>query len=159
MNSKLVKIGGRGFAGCTSLKSIVLPKTLRYLGAESFKGCTALESVTFEDGINFFYDGAYRFGTNVFEGCINLSNMKLPETTTEDVYFNIPTGTFIDCINLRSINIPANTNRIEAEAFLRSGLESLDLTPIPDTGTVYLVGYYTFAGCKNLKSVKANCNV
>ena len=159
MNSKLVKIGGRGFAGCTSLKSIVLPKTLRYLGYESFKGCTALESVTFEDGINFFYDGAYRFGTNVFEGCINLSYVKLPETTTEGVYFNIPTGTFIDCINLRSINIPANTNRIEAEAFLRSGLESLDLTPIPETGTVYLAGYYTFAGCKNLKSVKAKCNV
>ena len=155
LNDGLKYIGAYCFEGCTSLTSIKLPKSLKVLRENAFRVCTALQTVEFDDNINF-YDG-YRYGfyNNVFDGCTNLTSVKLPKNSPGN--FVIPMATFSWCPSLKSIEFPANTSRIEQQAFYRSGIENLDFTTITSE-VFYLSGYYTFAACESLKSVTANGN-
>ena len=156
LNDGLKYIGISCFEGCEKLESIKLPASLKVLREYAFKECTGLQSVEFVDGVDFYTNSVYCFYNNVFWGCSNLSKVKLPDNTPG--YFYIPMGTFGYCSNLKSIVFPENTRRIEQMAFYRSGLESLDLTTI-ESDVLYLQGYYTFAACENLKTVKAKGKV
>lgn len=162
LSSNLKSIGVSAFEKCTSLESITLPKSLKVIREFAFRNCAnfdnwgnfiggGLESVVFEDGVDFYTNDVYCFYNNVFWGCSNLSSVKLPKGTPGR--FIIPMGTFGYCGKLKSIEFPENTRRIEQMAFYRSGLESLDLTTIE--GEHFLQGYYTFAACENLKTIKA----
>ena len=156
LSSNLKSIGREAFKDCVQLQSITLPKSLKEIREFAFQDCTGLEEVVFEDGVDFYTNSAYCFYNNVFWGCSNLSKVKLPDNTPRNFY--IPMGTFGYCSNLKSIVFPKNTRRIEQLAFYRSGLESLDLTTI-ESDVLYLQGYYTFAACENLKTVKAKGKV
>lgn len=156
LNSGLKYLGISCFEGCTSLESITLPKSLKIIRENAFRVCTALKTVVFEDRVNFYDGYSYGFYNNVFDGCENLSSVTLPKNSPGN--FTIPMGTFAWCSSLKSIEFPANTTRIDQSAFYRSGLESLDFTTITSK-VVYIEGYYTFAACENLKSVKANGNL
>lgn len=165
----LTYIGVSAFEKCTSLESITLPKSLKVIREFAFRNCATfdnwgnftgggLKSVTFEDGVDFYNaNDFYCFYNNVFWGCANLSEVKLPQNTPDS--FIIPMGTFGYCSNLKSIEFPPNTGKIEQMAFYRSGLETLDLTNITWKEPFYLSGYYTFAACENLTTVKANGKV
>lgn len=168
-SSNLKSIGRSAFELCKSLESITLPNSLKVIGEFAFRNCAnynnlgyyeggGLESVEFEDGVDFYNtNGVYCFYKQVFWGCANLSSVKLPNGTPGR--FIIPWGTFGYCGNLKSIEFPTNTGKIETLAFYRTGLESLDLTKIEWKEPFYLEGYYTFAACKNLKTVKAKGKV
>ena len=156
LSSNLKSIGREAFKDCVQLQSITLPKSLKEIREYAFQDCTGLEEVVFEDGVNFYTNSAYCFYNNVFWGCSNLSKVKLPDNTPGNFY--IPVGTFGYCSNIKSIVFPENTRRIEQMAFYRSGLESLDLTTI-ESDVLYLQGYYTFAACENLTTVKAKGKV
>ena len=156
LNSGLKYLGISCFEGCESLDSITLPKSLKVIRENAFRVCTALKTVVFEDSVNFYDGYSYGFYNNVFDGCENLSSVTLPKNSPGN--FTIPMGTFAWCSSLKSIEFPANTTRIDQSAFYRSGLESLDFTTITSE-KVYIEGYYTFAACENLKSVKANGNL
>ena len=162
LSSNLKSIGVSAFEKCKSLTSITLPKSLKILRENAFRNCAnfdnwgnfiggGLQSVVFEDEVDFYTNRSYGFYNNVFWGCANLSSVKLPKRTPGR--FIIPMGTFGYCSSLKSIEFPENTRRIEQMAFYRSGLESLDLTTIE--GEHFLQGYYTFAACENLKTIKA----
>lgn len=168
LSSNLKSIGRSAFELCISLESITLPKSLKVIREYAFRNCAnydnwgnfiggGLQSVKFEDGVDFYTNGVYCFYNHVFWGCANLSSVKLPNGTPGR--FIIPMGTFGYCGNLKSIEFPTNTGKIEAMAFYRSGLESLDLTKIEWKEPFYLQGYYTFAACENLKTVKAKGKV
>ena len=156
LSSNLKSIGREAFKDCVQLQSITLPKSLKEIREYAFQDCTGLEEVVFEDGVDFYTNSVYCFYNNVFWGCSNLSKVKLPDNTPRNFY--IPMGTFGYCSNLKSIVFPKNTRRIEQMAFYRSGLESLDLTTI-ESDVLYLQGYYTFAACENLTTVKAKGKV
>ena len=168
LSSNLKSIGRSAFELCKSLESITLPKSLKVIREFAFRNCadfdnwgnfmgSGLQSVKFEDGVDFYTNGVYCFYNHVFWGCANLSSVKLPNGTPGR--FIIPMGTFGYCGNLKSIEFPTNTGKIEAMAFYRSGLESLDLTKIEWKEPFYLQGYYTFAACENLKTVTAKGKV
>ena len=168
LSSNLKSIGRSAFELCKSLESITLPKSLKVIREFAFRNCAnfdnwgnfiggGLESVVFEDGVDFYTNDVYCFYNNVFWGCSNLSSVKLPKGTPGR--FIIPMGTFGYCGNLKSIEFPTNTGKIEAMAFYRTGLESLDLTKIEWKEPFYLSGYYTFAACENLKTVTAKGKV
>ena len=129
------------------------------LRENAFRVCTALETVEFAEDLDFYTDegGYYSYGfyNNVFDGCENLTEVKLPKNSPGG--FIIPTATFSWCPKLKSIEFPANTRRIDQMAFYRSGIENLDLTTIT-SDEIFVGGYYTFAACENLKSVTANGN-
>ena len=168
LSSNLKSIGAYAFEKCKSLTSITLPKSLKVLHEFAFRNCAnfdnwgnfiggGLESVVFEDGVNFYTNDVYCFYNHVFWGCANLSSVTLPNGTPGR--FIIPAGTFGYCGNLKKIEFPTNTGKIEAMAFYRTGLESLDLTKIEWKEPFYLSGYYTFAACENLKTVTAKGKV
>lgn len=168
LSSNLKSIGRSAFELCKSLESITLPKSLKVLREFAFRNCadfdnwgnfmgSGLQSVKFEDGVDFYNNGVYCFYNHVFWGCANLSKVTLPNGTPGR--FIIPMGTFGYCGKLKSIEFPTNTGKIEAMAFYRTGLESLDLTKIEWKEPFYLQGYYTFAACKNLKTVTAKGKV
>lgn len=54
------RIGERAFRGCSSLKSITIPKTAVRIGTEAFFRCSNLETVYFEGSPEYI-------GANVFE--------------------------------------------------------------------------------------------
>ena len=96
LNDGLKYIGISCFEGCTSLKSIKLPKSLKVLRERAFRVCTGLQSVEFEDGVDFYdANGGYHFYNNVFDGCENLTKVKLPKNSPGN--FIIPMGTFQWC--------------------------------------------------------------
>ena len=157
LNSNLKYIGISSFENCTSLESITLPESLKVLRERAFRCCTNLKKVVFADKTNFYADdGRYCFYNNVFDGCEELNSVTLPMNAPGD--FIIPMQTFSWCGKLKSIEFPTNTIRIEQKAFYFSGIENIDLRQITSQ-KLYLEGYYTFAKCRSLKSVKANGNL
>ena len=156
LNDGLKYIGISCFEGCEMLTSIKLPKSLKVLRESAFRVCTGLQTVEFEDGVDFYdANGGYHFYNNVFDGCENLTKVKLPKNSPGN--FIIPMGTFQWCGNLKSIEFPANTRRIDQMAFYRTGIETLDLTTIT-SNEIFVEGYYTFAACESLKTVTVNGN-
>ena len=156
LNDGLKYIGISCFEGCEMLTSIKLPKSLKVLRESAFRVCTGLQTVEFEDGVDFYdANGGYHFYNNVFDGCENLTEVKLPKNSPGN--FIIPMGTFQWCGNLKSIEFPANTRRIDQMAFYRTGIENLDLTTIT-SNEIFVEGYYTFAACESLKTVTVNGN-
>lgn len=157
LNSNLKYIGISSFENCTSLESITLPESLKVLRERAFRCCTSLKTVVFADKTNFYADdGRYCFYNNVFDGCEELNSVTLPMNAPGN--FIIPMQTFSWCGKLKSIEFPTNTIRIEQKAFYFSGIENIDLRQITSQ-KLYLEGYYTFAKCRSLKSVKANGNL
>ena len=159
LSKGLKYIGISCFEGCTSLESCKLPRSLKVLREHAFRLCTALQTVEFAEDIDFYTDqgGFYSYGfyNNVFDGCESLHTVILPKSASKG--FVIPPSTFSWCSNLKSIEFPANTFRIGQMAFYRSGIENLDLTAVT-SDKIYVEGYYSFAACENLKSIKANGN-
>lgn len=159
LSEGLKYIGISCFEGCTSLESFKLPRSLKVLREHAFRLCTALQTVEFAEDIDFYTDqgGFYSYGfyNNVFDGCESLHTVILPKSASKG--FVIPPSTFSWCSNLKSIEFPANTRGIGQMAFYRSGIENLDLTAVT-SDKIYVEGYYSFAGCENLKSIKANGN-
>lgn len=159
LSEGLKYIGISCFEGCTSLESFKLPRSLKVLREHAFRLCTALQTVEFAEDIDFYTDqgGFYSYGfyNNVFDGCESLDTVILPKSASKG--FVIPPSTFSWCSNLKSIEFPANTRGIGQMAFYRSGIENLDLTAVT-SDKIYVEGYYSFAGCENLKSIKANGN-
>ena len=59
------------FKNSKTIKTVVIPDTVKYIDDESFYGCTALESVTFGNGVE-------EIGDYAFENCTSLSKVYIP---------------------------------------------------------------------------------
>lgn len=59
------------FNGCTALKNIELPPSLRSIGNAIFRSCTSLETITIPDGI-------VNLGSWTFADCTSLKTVTLP---------------------------------------------------------------------------------
>ena len=93
------------FQGCSSLKSVKLPKELKAIQANMFEGCSALKTIELPSGIT-------KIGSEAFKDCSSLSKIKLPEKVTE-----IGSNAFKDCTQLVSIYVPTSVQTIGATAF------------------------------------------
>lgn len=59
------------FKNNKTIKTVIIPDTVKYIDDESFYGCTALESVTFGNGVE-------EIGDYAFENCTSLSKVYIP---------------------------------------------------------------------------------
>lgn len=72
-------IGGRAFAGCTSLDGINLPARTYHIGSEAFKGCTGFTTVTIPANVTYILndvqddEGNIKTVFNIFDNCTNLT--------------------------------------------------------------------------------------
>ncbi len=72
----IINIGEYAFEGCTSLKSIEIPSTVRKISASAFKGCINLETVKINDGLTEICEEA-------FFDCHNLKEIIIPSTVNK----------------------------------------------------------------------------
>ena len=132
----LMYISDAAFYGCTSLLSVTLPSTLFSVGYYGFAACTSLEEVTVK--------GNTAIGSRAFDGDVALKTFAV-ESTAEGMYA-VKDNAFSDCSALREIRfsnglesigswcfsglaaletvyLPKSVSKIDACAFLRSGVK------------------------------------
>ncbi len=165
--SKQLVIGKRAFAGCSALRSVVLPARLEsielskyYIGAEgkftvspdyAFVDCLSLESIGVAEGSSSYsvVDGMiYSYDKRQILYC---PPAKGGEISISQGTQSIAAGAFIDCVDITGIFIPNTVTYIGEYAFY-----GLDLTKVTFGGKGFssvTVGNNSFAECKRLQEV------
>ncbi len=148
--------------------SIVMPDTVREVSDKMCQYNENLESVIFSNNIEVLgNDLRYMYGSCMFQDCVNLTTVKLPENlkrigataflnckslkniTLPDSLEEIGESAFEGCESLTSLNIPPNLKIMEDSAFEDSGLESVN---IPGSVSWDVYTNRQFEGCTNLKN-------
>ena len=128
-------IGAWCFLGCSNLKEVSLPSTLKSISYQAFER-SGLTSCVIPDGCWISY--------GLFDDCTSLTYVKLPSHME-----SIPSGTFQGCTALRSFEMPSGVKSIGYNAFQNSGLEVIHF---PDA--VSVIESQVCKNCKNLKEVR-----
>lgn len=136
------------FEGCTSLKEVIFPSTLKKLGCYTFYGCSSLEKIDLPDDIECIAVGTFTY-------CTNLTEINLPEKLvtigisddSEGGWFG--DGAFEGCSSLKKVVIPDNVTEIGDSTFY--GCTNLEEIELPEG--VKEIGAWAFTGCKSLNSI------
>jgi len=126
-------IGTGAFAGCASLRELVLPNSLTSMGTGAFQNCTSLRELVLPNSLTSIDTGA-------FQNCTSLRELVLPNSLT-----SIGTSAFQNCTSLRELVLPNSLTSIGMYAFLNCSLRELTL---PNSLTS--IGTGAFAGCASL---------
>jgi hypothetical protein len=93
------------FMGCSYLKSVKIPETVRLIGESAFDGCYNLESANLPSKIKMIYPRTFR-------GCTSLKDITIPRGVN-----NIGYEAFAECYACESIVIPSSVTKIGMFAF------------------------------------------
>ena len=162
--------GWNTFTGCRNLSVVYIPDTMvqikggsyfenidswehveingtTYYGQSLFVGCQGLKSVKFQGTLMFGEDDSqYPCCKYLFMGCINLTNIDLPNDITA-VPYGLLAGTGVKSIE--DINMPTTVTTLRANAFMQSKIENINLP-----SHVTTIGSSCFQHCFEVKSVK-----
>ena len=119
-NSKLKKIGGSAFLGCSGLTSITIPESVTTIVGWAFLGCTSLTSITIPSSVNSI--GAY-----AFSACTSLTSITLPSSVT-----SIEKEAFSDCAKLTTVTMERSTPPTLGDNIFES-CEELNTIFVPTT--------------------------
>ncbi|MDE6512665.1 MAG: leucine-rich repeat domain-containing protein [Muribaculaceae bacterium] len=132
-----LKAIGYGAFSSTSLKSIVVPKSVTSLERYIFGYCQELESATVLASVSEIPDCMFYY-------CHKLKSVELPETVT-----SFGEEAFDQCHALETINLPEGLTSIGQRALSRChALKTLELPKSLKT-----IGNYGLENCKSLESV------
>lgn len=132
------KIAFKGvFDNGSTVESIQLPTTLKYIGYAAFADCCNMRIVNIPGSVS-------SIGKYAFVNCKNMEHIQLP-------FFlkNISKTAFWACEKLTSVSIPPGVKRIGRGAF--GNCFKLDNIVLPESLTY--ISDYVFFSCKNLKSI------
>lgn len=136
--NSVTSIGGRAFAGCSSLTSIEIPDSVTSIGDWAFSNCVSLTSIEIPNNVT-------SIGNCVFAACSSLTSIEIPDGVT-----SIGGAAFNGCSSLTSIDIPDSVTSIGSAAFaFCSGLTSIEM---PDSVTS--IGSGAFEYCSSLMNVE-----
>ena len=157
---QLTNIGSSAFMDCTSLRSIVIPKSVISFSGDSFDqgcqfyGCASLQSVKFEEGCQLTELPCFAFGF-----CTALETIVIPNTiTTMGIRYSDGKGLqFYDCEALRYVEFEEGCQLTNIAPLAFSYCISLDEMTIPSS-VVSLDEDYSgwgnqFQECTNLQHV------
>ncbi len=138
----VTKIDSEAFDGCTALKKVIIPASVKKIEASVFEGCTALEDVV----INAT---ALEEAEDMFKGVSSADkpiNVKIGAGVTV-----IPERMFADTDSLNiSFEAGSAVAEIGDEAFKNSGLTSINLSALEK------IGSSAFEGCTALTAVSVS---
>ena len=130
-------IGNYAFHYLPALTNVTIPQGITSVGDYAFSDCDGLISATIEEGVPT--------GTNMFNGCDNLTTVKLPESLT-----TIADGSFANCSALNHVTIPDNVTKIGTSAFCVCNALS-DITLGRGLTTI---GDFAFKNCDSLETIQ-----
>ena len=146
------------FSNCSNLKSICLPKGLKYIDDGAFEGCTSLSNISIAESVT-------DISSTAFKGCkklpnknnilyadrwaVDVANNTLDTYTLQENTVGL-VGTFSTCMSLKTINIPPSVKFIGERTFY--GCSSLIEINIPNS--VRHIGDRVFEDCSSLRRVK-----
>ena len=128
-------LGAWCFLGCSNLKEVYLPSTLKSISYQAFER-SGLTSCVVPDGCWMSY--------GVFDDCSSLTYVKLPSDMTA-----IPDGTLAGCSKLADFEIPAGVTSIGHSAF-----EGTAITSIAFPDAVSELADEVCKSCKYLKEIR-----
>lgn len=139
-------IEDRAFEGCSSLKTITIPKYVSEMGSYVFYHCTNLESIRISASVS-------KIGSRMFAGCPNLKSIVVEEgnkkyDSRENCNAIVETATNTLVCGTENSTIPSTITAIGSSAFAETGLKNF---VIPEGVTS--IQYGAFENCQNLKSV------
>ena len=176
-DAPVTTIGASAFEGCTTLRSIIIPNSVKSIEEDAFAKCSALRDVSISASVT-------TISTNPFTDCVNLASITVEEGNTvydsrndcnaiietasntllvgckstiipEDVK-KIGYSAFYGCINLKAITIPTSVELVERAAFHNTGITSITIpanTTLQGGAMVGATIEGVFTECKELESV------
>ena len=88
------------FYGCSKLKSIIIPDSVKKIGDGAFSGCTGLTTINIPDSVT-------EIGAVAFSGCTGLTIINIPDSVTE-----IGAVAFWNCTGLKEVTIGSGVTSI-----------------------------------------------
>ncbi|MDP4277600.1 MAG: leucine-rich repeat domain-containing protein [Bacteroidota bacterium] len=135
--AQLLRIPDLQFDQKMWLLDIVLPDSLQAIGYQAFNGCKNLSVIKIPTKVTALLD-------NTFNACSNLYSVSLPEGLV-----SIGQSCFNNCTSLEQIQLPPSLEQLYNAAFYYcTKLKSLTIPP-----KVTFIGNYTFQNCTNLETV------
>ena len=101
----LTEIGDSAFAGCTSLKTLSMPRNVTRIGANAFESCRSLKTLELPSGVT-------SIGHDAFSGCKGFTDITLPTEIKA-----IEARTFENCTALTEMTLPLGVKIIGERAF------------------------------------------
>lgn len=175
----VTQIGDSVFSGCTNLTNIRIGPNVNSIGDSPFSDCYNLRNIYVDKNNNYYSDNngilfdkkktkiinypagkadtSYNLpnsviiiGNYTFEGCRNLTEIKLGDNITEIGYY-----AFSECIGLKSIDIPDSTTTIGNYAFYKC----TNLSSVKLPRELEQINHATFANCRSLVEIYIPQNV
>ena len=123
------------FSGCSAIRTVTFPKTLKKIGLYAFSGCDYLESVTIPEGVTYI--------NSSFMQCDALTSVTILGSVTEK------SGAFQSCKSLAKVTIGNGVTAIAESMF--SNCKALTSVTIPSSVTK--ISRFAFNDCDSLESV------
>lgn len=133
---KVVAIRDSAFTNNQTIKSVVIPDTVKKLGNNVFSQCLHLQRAILATGVT-------TLGDSVFYQCVNLNSVSLPNTIT-----TMGKDVFRQCSSLTSVDLPRFLNGVPEGVFY--GCSKLTSFKYPDKPTY--IGSNAFRLCSALKN-------
>eukprot|EP00980_Cylindrotheca_fusiformis_P011238 scaffold2576_cov116-Cylindrotheca_fusiformis.AAC.4 len=156
-----LQIGTRAFAGCHSLRKVIVASVSTKLGIGAFADCTSLIFVQLPEGLRVIEE-------LLFLSCSSLTTVKIPSSVIKIAArafrscktltcFDLPHGlleieetSFWACDAIETLHIPSTVSTIEDAAFYScTGLKYIQLPP-----TLEIIGQDMFFYCDSLEYIE-----
>ncbi len=145
----VTEVAENAFSGCTSMKTLRIPDSVKRVGRGALSGCTSLESIVLpfvgasaDTPVGVNNKGmAHMFGLS--GGSSWAKDYGLKQVTVTDAATVIPNGAFEGMTSLQYVNLGENITEIGARAF--SNCSNLVSVTLPEK--CVSIGAYAFTNC------------
>ena len=145
----VTEVAENAFAGCTSIKTMRIPDSVKRVGKGALSGCTSLESIVMPfvgASVSDSADApdsnmAYMFGHS--SGSSWTQNYNIAQISVTDAATSIPAGAFEGMKSLKYVNLGKNITAIGQRAF--QNCSNLLSVTLPEKCTA--IGGYAFYNC------------